>query len=414
MKKEICTQKRIEDYIQLKKGLVNKSPLAKALTTGGLGILPVLTLSLAATSEVKPTSTYFRNNAQFAYFGTSYSAYNGLGYFYDMFNGQSGAGYNIYLYAYGAPQCGVYGIIAAVDINMDGVTGFGVHPSIANGGVTRSRSATGWFDAPDGGRGVDFVVQGASASPPGDVVRQRYVFYKSPSRIGWMQVSIIPLCDGSNQMRFIVHDYAFTTANSITTPAGSLSSQDCCAPLPVELLHFDALAEQKNIALRWQTISETNNAGFEIQRSSDGRNFQSLSFIEGKGNSFEQQEYSFEDKNLRKGQVYYYRLKQIDFDGQFEYSEVISAQLKGNSNAALFLPNPSDDGRTLLDYQASSEGRLNLSVFDMTGKQLLQQSHAVSEGNNLFDLDFSRLGTGMFFIKMEQDTDTIYEKLILN
>ncbi len=413
MKKEICTQKRIENYILLKKGFVIKNTLGKALKSGGLGILPVLSLSLATSNEVKATSTYFRNNAQFASFGASYYG-SRTDYFYDMFNGQSGGGYNIYLYLYGSAQCNLYGRIAALDNNLDGVTGFGVYPSIAVGGVTRSRSATGWFDAPDGGQGNSVLLRGSYANPPGDVIRQRYIFYKSPLRIGWMQVSNIPLCDGSNQMRFIVHDYAFTTANSITTPAGPPASLDCCAPLPVELLHFNALAEQKNIALRWQTASETNNAGFEIQRSTNGRNFQSLSFVEGKGSSFEQQEYFFEDKNLRKGQVYYYRLKQIDFDGQFEYSEVISAQLKGNSNTALFLPNPSDDGRTILDYQASSEGRLNLSVFDMTGKQLLQQSHAVSEGNNLFNLDFSRLGTGMFFIKMEQDANAIYEKLILN
>jgi len=179
------------------------------------------------------------------------------------------------------------------------------------------------------------------------------------------------------------------------------------------MISFEAKSNKKQISLNWQTASETNNAGFEIQRSMDSKNWQNLTFIEGKGTTQAQQEYVNDDKDLRQGQLYYYRLKQIDYDGGFEYSEVISARTAGQEVTGVFAPNPAVAGQTTLSYATPADGEMNLRVFDVAGKELLRQTHLVVEGSNRFELDFRDLGTGLFFVKMEQGGRTAYEKVII-
>ena len=145
----------------------------------------------------------------------------------------------------------------------------------------------------------------------------------------------------------------------------------------------------------------------------DNRNWQNLNFIEGKGTTDAQQDYVYDDKDLRSGQLYYYRLKQIDFDGQFEYSEVISARTVGKEIAGTFAPNPAAGGQTKLSYTTAEAGDLQLSVFDVSGKEVFRQNHAVVSGTNSFDLNLSDLDAGMFFVKMQQGAQTVYEKVVI-
>jgi len=125
-----------------------------------------------------------------------------------------------------------------------------------------------------------------------------HFFFRDPgaTRIGWIRID-------TDANPPIIDAYAYTTDNNITAGQTGL--------LPVEFLTFYANANANQILINWETASESNNAGFEVQRSTDGREFQNLDFVEGKGTTVEHQKYSFEDKKLRKGQLYYYRLKQI-------------------------------------------------------------------------------------------------------
>lgn len=229
-----------------------------------------------------------------------------------------------------------------------------------------------------------------------------YIGFEKSGKLGWMRVSI-----GSGGVELTVHEYAYNTTSGQPINTGQT------ALLPVELIDFNIVSKKKALNLTWQTASEVNNAGFELQRSSDGKNFQNIIFVEGKGNTNEQQEYSYADKELRSGQLYYYRLKQIDYDGRFEYSEVITAKLEGTATTGTFFPNPTATGQTVLSYPALEEGQLNLEVFDASGKQLLIQAHQVVKGENNLDLNFSDLGSGMFFVRMEQNGQSSYQKLIL-
>ena len=184
--------------------------------------------------------------------------------------------------------------------------------------------------------------------------------------------------------------------------------------LPVELLSFTAKANEKAISLSWETATERNNAGFEVQRSMDGGNFQTIAFVEGKGDTSLEQDYFYEDRELRFNQKYYYRLKQIDYDGQFEYSRILNEKLVSTlEEVSQFYPNPVTTGRALIDYFATSDGELYTEVYNAAGKLMHKQSYAINEGSNRLQFDLGHVGKGIFFVKLRQNGTGIYRKLII-
>ena len=98
--------------------------------------------------------------------------------------------------------------------------------------------------------------------------------------------------------------------------------------LPVELTYFGGKRSAKNVLLNWQTATETNNEGFDIQHSTNGRDWTSIGWQAGAGSSLEKQDYTFLHEKAVSG-TNYYRLKQIDFDGQFDYSDIAAIELIG-------------------------------------------------------------------------------------
>ncbi len=197
------------------------------------------------------------------------------------------------------------------------------------------------------------------------------------------------------------------------TESLSISGTGSTATLPVELKSFKIHTIDNSFQLLWQTASETNNAGFEIQRSTNGKTFKTLAFVEGNGTSLKEQEYHYDDENLHNGQRYYYRLKQLDFDGAFAYSDILTAKIKSIGIASLLSPNPTLTGHTQLDYTTESVGQLQLRVFDVAGKELMAQNYTVNTGHNRFGLDLSELGKGLYFVKLEQGNSSSYEKVLV-
>jgi hypothetical protein len=137
--------------------------------------------------------------------------------------------------------------------------------------------------------------------------------------------------------------------------------------IPVELTSFTASASNGNVELKWMSATELNNSGFEVQRNIDDESFEKIAFVPGFGTTTEPKEYSYVDENITG--TLRYRLKQIDFDGSFEYSQIIelhslldfSFQLDQN------YPNPFNP-ITNISYIVSSEGNVNLSVYNSLGE----------------------------------------------
>lgn len=209
--------------------------------------------------------------------------------------------------------------------------------------------------------------------------------------------------------RITVSQRGIDIANRTTILAGD------CNTLPVELSAFKAEAKENAIALLWETASEINNAGFEVERSENGKTFKAISFVEGKGTTAEANRYSFTDATAQKGKNYYYRLKQIDFDGQFEYSNVITAQINaGKEVQATLMPNPSQQqGITQLRYVAAESGNLTVSVYDVVGKQLHDDRFEVAAGENTMSLNLDQLAKGVYFVRLTQGDYKTYQQLII-
>src|SRR5690606_23398740 len=122
---------------------------------------------------------------------------------------------------------------------------------------------------------------------------------------------------------------------------------------------------------------------------------------------------SFIVKNIRHT-LTYYRLKQIDMDGRFEYSEMVSVSDKiTREQENAFYPNPSQSKQANLKYYAETEGELKVSVFNITGTLITIQRHLVSAGYNDLGFDFTSLKSGAYLIKTESKTGSEFHKVFL-
>ncbi|MBL7813487.1 MAG: T9SS type A sorting domain-containing protein [Saprospiraceae bacterium] len=172
-----------------------------------------------------------------------------------------------------------------------------------------------------------------------------------------------------------------TTNNSVVTSSGqniqNFSSFTVLTQeqlIPVTLAHFVGKTEGKNAYLAWETATELNNAGFDIEKSENGKDFITIGFIKGFGNSFEIKNYSFIDNNFEK--TAYYRLKQLDFDGKFAYSNIISLQKQNIKETVKVYPNLiAHTSNLTIDVSENTENTVAISIFDTNGKQVYQNDN---------------------------------------
>lgn len=184
--------------------------------------------------------------------------------------------------------------------------------------------------------------------------------------------------------------------------------------LPVELVDFYVISQQYSIGLKWVTAWEETNEGFEVQRSIDGQNYEVIDFVDGYGNSLITQEYVYEDKTVEKGIEYYYRLRQLDYNGNFGFSPVITARIDTDeAKVGNFYPNPTN-GITNVNYTSNTNEELVVSVFNITGQQVLQETRNVTEGLNNLNFNFGKLEKGTYFIRLQIGEDDIqYQKVVI-
>ncbi len=171
------------------------------------------------------------------------------------------------------------------------------------------------------------------------------------------------------------------------------------APLSVEFAAFTAHIKDNNTLLNWQTVSEENNAYFQVEHSIDGRNFTSLNIIEGNGNAIVAHDYAYLHDSPRAG-TNYYRLKQVDFNGSFQYSDIISVDYTIGGSTIIF-PNPFEESITLQFplNEGSTTGLNNRSieVFDLYGRKVYQVQVSTYESN--YNLNLSTLSSGTYLIR---------------
>jgi len=200
-------------------------------------------------------------------------------------------------------------------------------------------------------------------------------------------------------------------------------------PTPVELVSFSAEFINNNIELIWLTKSENNNLGFEIQKSTDSISFKKIGFIPGSGTSANPHSYNFLDSDICCGK-YYYRLKQINTDGSFQYSNIISIEISTPEKFELSqnYPNPfsSSGGATsggnpgtTIKYMIAREGKISVVIFDVLGRvvrKLVDESKQPGYYEVKWDgkdNDGNNAGAGIYFCRMTGNRFSQMKKMIL-
>jgi len=171
--------------------------------------------------------------------------------------------------------------------------------------------------------------------------------------------------------------------------------------LPVELASFTSNISGRNVTLNWITSSEVNNSGFEIQRSSESGVWAKVAFVKGSQTTSHSQSYEFVDRGLSSGK-YNYRLKQIDFNGQYEYftlSNEVIIGIPGRFDLSQNYPNPFNPS-TKINFDVPVDSRVTIDLFDISGKQVASLLNEVkTAGYYTVDFNASRLPSGVYFYR---------------
>ncbi len=176
--------------------------------------------------------------------------------------------------------------------------------------------------------------------------------------------------------------------------------------IPIELISFDVELKGHNSHLTWKTASEVNNEKFVIQYSNDGRYFSDLAEVKGSGNSSTIKEYSYTHKAIHSLQwnTIYYRLKQIDFDGKFDFSKVELLAIE-NSSSVEISPNPVEENGILNIYNDQIN---EIKLYNVNGKLLTTMKF--SEESSSQSIDLNNFQSGFYFIQINQ---TFTEKIVI-
>lgn len=171
--------------------------------------------------------------------------------------------------------------------------------------------------------------------------------------------------------------------------------------VPVELSSFTANINGSSVSLNWTTITETNNRGFEIERNS-GNGFINIGFVQGNGTTTEIKNYSFVDKNLEPGN-YVYRLKQVDFNGTFEYSNEVEVFIAAPAEFSLAqnFPNPFNPS-TAISFNLAVDSEVSLKVFNLLGQEVSTLVNGLlNAGTQQFNFNAVGMNSGVYFYQLE-------------
>lgn len=172
--------------------------------------------------------------------------------------------------------------------------------------------------------------------------------------------------------------------------------------LPVELNSFTGAFVGSDVQLKWTTATELNNRGFEIQRSINNSEFATIAFVEGNGTTIEQKQYTFVDRNVESRINYSYRLKQIDFNGTFEYSSVVNVGFTLPLDFVLEqnYPNPFNPSTTIA-YAVAVKSDVTLEVYNLIGQKVSTLTVGnVEAGTHSAKFDASGISSGIYIYKL--------------
>ena len=208
-----------------------------------------------------------------------------------------------------------------------------------------------------------------------------------------------------------------SSTHSITVNTNSFSDwtiSDGANPLPVELTSFASSVKNNSVILNWATATETSNYGFDVERSSDKVKWSKVAFINGNGNSNSEKHYSYVDKSSMAGKQYY-RLKQIDTDGKYEYSKIVEVNLGLPKTYELSqnYPNPFNPVTTIR-YAIPESQIAKVTIFNALGEVVAKIVDGyVEAGVHEVQFNAGNLASGIYFYRLEAGKYNQTKKMML-
>ena len=252
------------------------------------------------------------------------------------------------------------------------------------------------FDMSDGGTGIT------------PAVAPNYVLLRRAGTSGnWTESVVVPTISGD------VITFAGVTLSDGYYTIGTKNK--AASPLPIELVSFTATKNNKVVEVKWETASELNNDYFEVEKSKNGIDFETLTYVKGAGNSTARLNYSTLDENPFNG-ISYYRLKQVDLDQTFSYSQIQSVEFENGKEFGFdIFPNPSEGNTINVSLENADAKEVLVVVFDVTGKESYSKVLITNEANNsVYAIDPSNtLAPGVYLITATSNQKIYSKRLIV-
>lgn len=172
-------------------------------------------------------------------------------------------------------------------------------------------------------------------------------------------------------------------------------------PLPVSLSNFTGKHNAGEVILDWETVMEQNSSHFVVERSFDGRNYNEVGYVSAYGNSNEIKKYRHQDRIEQLSPTSaLYRLKMVDFDNSFKYSNVIRIAIAKHADELTVYPNPVSQNATV-SFRSGIAGTVSAKLYNITGSLLRSQSYNVAVGSNNLEVDMADLPASIYYIRLE-------------
>lgn len=187
------------------------------------------------------------------------------------------------------------------------------------------------------------------------------------------------------------------------------------AALPVEMLYLEANAiDNSYIQVKWATLLEINNNGFQVERSTDGLAWDAIGWVDGNNNTTTQIDYAYNDNAVTSGIRYYYRLKQVDNDGAYDYTGIVSAIINKQFVFSIkdFIPNPAMSTTSMI-VLSNNAMEVEVNFFNVIGEVMLTAKHQLNAGSNVVNFDVEGLAAGTYTAVISSANEVYSKKLVI-